>query len=315
MPMKRLAAPPMPTWLSNLVPFQRYRIKLGGYHFHVMEQGEGTPVFLLHGNPTWGFLYHKVAKYLENKPFRLIMPDLLGFGFSDKPRHAELHQFRNHSYWVAWLLEELGCKEMIFVGQDWGGSLGLHAMRHRPQQLSGLVLLNTVISEPRPGFRPTLFHRLSQTPLVSDVIFRGLNFPQSALWVAQGDRKSIRGSTARAYRYPFRHFRDRTAPLAMARMVPDSLDHPTIGPLIETREFVQQYRGPAEIVWGDHDPVLGTVRSWIEKLVPQAGVTRTQAGHFLQEEVPEQIAQAIERVQERRTLPVLDKLILQIATN
>jgi cis-3-alkyl-4-acyloxetan-2-one decarboxylase len=114
--------------------------------------------------------------------------------------------------------------------------------------------------------------------------------------LAQGDRRSIRGDVARAYRVPLADPADRVAPLALARMVPDSLEHPSIAPLRRSHELVEGWQGPAAIVWGDRDPILGRVRTHIERLLPQASVTRTQAGHFLQEEVPDEIAAAVAAV-------------------
>ena len=159
-----------------------------------------------------------------------------------------------------------------------------------------MVVLNTVVSPPRKGFKATAFHRFARMPVASDLAFRVLGFPQGALWAAQGDRSSIRGDVSRAYRFPLRGVRNNAAPLALARMVPDSFDHPSIEPLRRCQEFIETFDGPTSIVWGDKDPVLGTVRGWVEKLMPHAHVTRTSAGHFLQEEVPDEIAAAVLRV-------------------
>jgi haloalkane dehalogenase len=263
-----------------------------------MEGGrpDGRPVLLLHGNPTWGFLWRKVAHGLGDADVRLVMPDLLGLGLSDKPRDFAVHTLEHHGALMRELIERLDLRDLVFVGQDWGGPIGLRALADVPDRLAGLVILNTVVGPPRPGFRPTWFHRLARLPLVSDTLFRGLGFPQVALWIAQGDRTSIRGDVARAYRWPLRGLASNAAPLALARMVPDSLAHESIAPLERCQRVVEGFRGPAAIVWGDRDPVLGTVRSWIEKLLPRATVTRTRAGHFLQEEVPEAIAAAIRDV-------------------
>jgi haloalkane dehalogenase len=84
-------------------------------------------------------------------------------------------------------------------------------------------------------------------------------------------------------------------------MVPDSMEHPSIEPLSRSQAFVEALEGPIRVVWGENDPVLGRVLGWIEKLLPQAVVTRTPAGHFLQEEVPDEIAGAIADVAERAT--------------
>lgn len=297
-PAMRESAPSLPEWLDRLLPggVTRYRIDVGGYFMHVMEVGEGRPVLLLHGNPTWGFLYRRVADALVGEPLRLVIPDLVGLGLSDKPSDASAHQLDNHGGWIARLIEELDLRDLILVGQDWGGPIGYLALHEFPERLGGMVVLNTVPGPPKPGFKATAFHRFARAPVVSDLAFRLLGFPQVALWPVQGDKRSIRGQVARAYRYPLRSVRDNVAPLALARMVPDSFDHPSIPALERSRELVSGWDGPAEIVWGDRDPILGTVRTAFERLLPQARVTRTGAGHFLQEEVPLEIADAIRRV-------------------
>jgi cis-3-alkyl-4-acyloxetan-2-one decarboxylase len=293
--MNRLPAPPLPAWLDAMLPFERYALQVGQYRMHVMETGEGQPVLLLHGNPTWGFLYRKVAAKLAGASLRLIMPDLVGLGLSDKPP-AAAHTLEMHSGQITRLIDALGLDRFIFVGQDWGGPIGGCAIAENPRRCAGLVVLNTVLGPPKPGFRPTAFHRFARMPIVSDLAFRGAGFPQVALWFAQGDRSSIRGAVARAYRYPLRGLRNNAAPLALARMVPDSMEHPSIARLRRCLTWAESFREPSAIVWGDRDPVLGRVRTFIERLLPSAPVTRTQAGHFLQEEVPDEIAAAIRGV-------------------
>jgi len=297
--VERLPAPPLPDWIERqLCPgTRRFLVDVGGYRMHVSEVGEGDPVLLLHGNPTWSFLYRKVAAALAGARLRLVMPDLIGLGFSDRPRSAAEHALDAHAVWIGALVDRLELRDLVFVGHDWGGPIGLRALADRPAAARSLVILNTVVSPPRAGFRPTRFHRFSRVPLVSDVAFRLLGFPQNALHRAQGDPASIRGDVARAYRYPLRRIRDNAAPLALARMVPDGrADHPSLAPLERVQSFVTSFAGPVAIVWGDRDPVLGRLRKRIEALLPKAVVTRTDAGHFLQEEVPEQIAAAIRSV-------------------
>ncbi len=165
--------------------------------------------------------------------------------------------------------------------------------------MAGLVLANTVIGPPRPGFRPTAFHRFARLPVVSDVVFRVAGFPQNAMAWAQGDERSITGDVARAYRWPLRHLADRVAPLALARMVPDSDSHPSVAALRRCQELVEAFAGPMALVWGDRDPILGRVRSFLERHLPAAPVTRTRAGHFLPEEVPDELAAAVRDVTRR----------------
>jgi haloalkane dehalogenase len=295
--MDRLAAPPLPDWLDRQLPFRRYRVSVGEFAMHVMEQGDESarPVLMLHGNPSWSYLWRKVAAELRSEKLRLVMPDLIGLGLSDKPG-AAAHTLENHGRWMGALIDGLGLDRLIFVGQDWGGPVGLRALADRKQRVAGMVILNTVVGPPRPGFKATAFHRFARLPIVSDLAFRWLGLVQRGMAFAQGDRSSIRGEVARAYRWPLRKLRDGAAPLALARMVPDSLSHPTIASLERCQALVEGFRGPVEIVWGDRDPVLGRVRTHLERLLPQAKVTRTGAGHFLQEEVPREIADAIRSV-------------------
>ncbi|MCB9731906.1 MAG: alpha/beta fold hydrolase [Deltaproteobacteria bacterium] len=296
--MERLPAPKLPGFIARQLPdgLERYRVDVGGARMHVMEVGRGRPLLMLHGNPTWGFLWRKVVRELDLSRFRVILPDLIGLGYSDHPTDARAHTLDQHIAWLGALLDGLDLDELVFVGQDWGGPIGLGALYERRDLARGLVILNTAISPPRLGFKETAFHRFARTPVVADVAFRLLGFPQVNLNVAQGDKKSITGGAAWAYRLPLLDPRRNAAPLAMARMVPNGPDHVSIPALERVHAFVSGFTGPAEIVWGDRDPVLGRARGWVEKNLPQARVTRTKAGHFLQEEVPGEIAAAIARV-------------------
>ena len=211
---------------------------------HVMETGRGRPVLMVHGNPTWGFLYRKVAMCLQGQGLRLIMPDLIGFGLSDKPRDFAAHTIRNHSKWLGSLIDQLDLHDVTLVCQDWGGAIGVHPFTTRQDRLGAMVVLNTVLDAPPPGFKPTAFHRFSHMPLVSDFVFRVLPLPQAALHLAQGDKSSIRGNVARAYRYPFRQFATgwpRWRPLAWRSI---AMGHPSIPALEECAAFVRQLRWP-----------------------------------------------------------------------
>ena len=299
--MTKLKAPELPAWLQEMVPFERYLVDVGGYRMHVMEAGDpaGQPVLAVHGNPTWGALYRKVAHELEGSGMRVIMPDLIGLGFSDKPGSASAHTLDNHGTWMGRLIDALDLRDVILVGQDWGGPVGFYPMATRRDRVHGMVILNTVIGPPKPGFRPTAFHRFAAAPGLSDFVFRVLGFPQVNLNMAQGDKRSMSGDVGRMYRYPLKGLSQNIAPLALARMVPSALDHPSIAALDRCFGFVSAFKGPAAIVWGDQDPILGGVRSHVERTLPHATIARTKAGHFLQEEVPEVIAASIEDVAQR----------------
>lgn len=134
---------------------------------------------------------------------------------------------------------------------------------------------------------------------MSDVAFRLFNFPVPVLGLTQADPASLSGEVARAYAWPLRHVRDRAAPLALARMVPNHPEHPTLAELTEGEAWLRAFPGPVELVWGTKDPILGRALKRHREALPHAPVTELPAGHFLQEEQPEAIAAAIRRVAAR----------------
>lgn len=300
--MKPGEAPQMPEWIEDMLPagHLRYSLSVEASHsLHVMETGSGFPVLMVHGNPTWGFLYRQIVGLLGADAFRCITPDLIGLGFSSKPRRMDAHTLANHARWLGAAIDALELDGLIFVGQDWGGPIGLRALADRPHLVKGMVILNTVVAPPRPGFRPTAFHRFANMPIISNLAFQWAGFPQNLLHKVQSDPASIAGKVAKAYQYPLKKRKDRMAPLALARMVPGQKDHPSIPELDLCRNFVENFKGALEIVWGTGDPILGRALKRTREVLPNAPVTETRAGHFLQEEVPDQIAEAILRVSEK----------------
>lgn len=295
--------PPLPGFLTAEMPLRRraYRLEHGddaGKLVHFVDHGpeRARPALFVHGNPTWSFLWRKVIAALPE--LRCIAPDLLGFGLSDRLARLEDHTIERHAAAVAELVTALDLRNLVLVGQDWGGPIGVLAASLVPDRIAAVVLGNTSVLVPANP-RGTLFHRFARVPVLSDVVFRGLGFPQNLLAVAQGDRSSIRGATARAYTYPLRSLADRVGPLALARMVPDGPHHPSLPALRRGEAWVLGFTGPVALVWGERDPILGKALGRHQKAFPRATVTVTQAGHFLQEEVPEEIAAAVEDVIER----------------
>ncbi|MGH1342150.1 MAG: alpha/beta fold hydrolase [Nannocystales bacterium] len=296
-------APPLPRWLDEMLPVQRCTFELeegpyAGRAMHVLDEGppDAPAVVLVHGNPTWSFLWRKVIAALPG--FRCVAPDLLGFGLSARLRSAVDHTIVNHAETLVALINALVPGPFIVVGQDWGGPLAVQLARALPDRVRGIVLGNTAVFVPsRP--RGSSFHAFARLPVVSDLAFRGLGFPQNAMWAVQGDRRSIRGRVAKAYRWPLRRPADRVGPLALARMVPDGPEHPSMTALREGGAWLSEFEGPTGLVWGSRDPILGRALRRHERELPRAELTVTDAGHFLQEEVPEAIAAAIASVHAR----------------
>jgi pimeloyl-ACP methyl ester carboxylesterase len=289
----------LPAYIARLYPHRSHFAATGLGRMHYIEEGAGRPVLLLHGNPTWSFLYRKVLAGLAGSPYRVVAPDLIGLGLSAKPRELSVHTLRRHGESVLELVQGLDLKDVVLVVQDWGGPIGAWMAARAEGRITGLVVMNTALLKPE-RFRTTAFHRFAQLPVVSDVAFRLFNFPLPVLGRTQGDPSSISGDVARAYAWPLRRLVDRAAPLALARMVPNHPEHPTVAELTEGDAWARSFSGPVELVWGVKDPILGRALRRHRELFPRARVTETSAGHFLQEEVPEDIVAAIRRVADAR---------------
>ncbi|NCG21552.1 MAG: alpha/beta fold hydrolase [Rhodobacterales bacterium] len=291
-------APELPRWLKPHLPFKRRMAHTDRGQIHFIDHGEGRPVFLMHGNPTWSFLWRKVIARLEG--FRCVAPDLLGLGLSHKPLRTREHSLKGHILVMSQLVRALDLQDAIFVGQDWGGPVAAGVAEQCQDRVHGVVFANTGVIRPRRPIKTKAFHRFSHAPVVSDVVFRGLGFPQNILHRVQGDRASIGRLERKAYRWPLRKIHQRAAPLALARMVPNGESHPTTATMDRIGGWVESWKGPAALVWGVRDPILGRGLRRHREALPQAKVWETQAGHFLQEEVPTPIAEAIRTVHDWR---------------
>lgn len=285
--------PALPEWLASELPFRRRLFHNGPHTIHFIDQGEGPPALLQHGNPTWCYLWRKVVPLLREGGLRVIAPDLVGLGLSDKPSDASLHTLPFHALQISALVDALDLRDLVIVGQDWGGPILAMVAALRPGLVRGAVFANTSLAAPRRAPKLSWFHRVSRMPVVSDVFFRYLNLPVELMDMVQGDRASISVLQKRAYRYPLRRLADRVAPLALARMVPDRLDHPTVASMAQVEHWAGAFRGPVRLVWGCRDPIMGPALRGMRRVLLEPPVVETDAGHFLQEEVPQVLAAAV----------------------
>ena len=285
----------IPEWLLRELPYNHYDISIGTKKMHVMEKGSGKPIVLVHGNPMWGYLYKKVLDQLDNVSARLIVPDLIGFGFSDKIKISE-HSLEAHTEWMSNFFKTIKEDSVGLVIHDWGGMIGVAGAMRAGKKIDGLVVMNTSLTAPKDGFNPTWFHGLSQAPIISDLLFRIFHFPQSYLKLFEGIPNSYSKKDLKSYKYPFRKFKDNIGPLALARMVPNNMNHPSVPIEKEVEEFLKLYKGPAEIVWGMNDSVMWKLRRRTERLLPQAKTVKTDAGHFVQQESPEKVVESIKKI-------------------
>jgi haloalkane dehalogenase len=289
---------PLPDYAAKHVTdgYKSYFVEVEpGIKVHVLEVGSGFPVFLLHGNPTSGFLYRKVVEQLPTDRLRLIMPTLVGLGFSSKIP-ASQHTLENHMRWINSVLVQLRLTKLVYIGQDWGGPVGMGALSLSPNLLKGAVLLNTGFNAPTEKMDLSTIHATVKTPIVGELMLEVIASVFDRLHRVQGDPASISAEVGNLYGSPVMDSGNDKAPLAMMRMVPDGPDHPSAAAMRTIERYVQGLDIPAEIVWGMNDPILGKGLSAMQNNFPKAPVTETQAGHFLQEEVPVEIAAALLRV-------------------
>ena len=294
---------PLPIYASNMVDsnYKSYFIEVEqGLKVHVIEAGEGFPVFLMHGNPTSGFLYRKVVEKLPLNKVRVIMPTSLGLGFSSKIPASE-HTAENHIYWINKVLKELELKELVYAGQDWGGPIGMGALSLSPGLLKGAVLLNTGFNAPKVNADLSPAHALVKTPVIGELLLEVIFSIFKRLKSVQGNPDSWTSEVAELYGRPVYESGNSKAPLAMMRMVPDGPNHQSAPSMRQIEEYVNTLEIPAEIVWGENDPILGRALPIMQQNFPNARLTKTTAGHFLQEEVPNEIAEALIRVIEEVT--------------
>jgi haloalkane dehalogenase len=265
---------------------------------HYVDQGprEGRPVVLVHGNPTWGFLYRNFVGRLADAGHRVIVPDHLGFGRSEKPARAELYRIPAHVGRLDALLESLDLSEATVVPQDWGGPIGLSWAVAHPQRVAGLFILNTYAHRP-PGKVPLpLPLRLFRTPGVGEVMVKGLGLFHRVFLFRAGvvHHERLTPEVKRAYLAPHPSWSSRTGVLVFPREIPSGPEGPVsdlLAPLEQGLEREFRHK-PVKIVWAMKD--VAFTPQMLEQLwlrtFPDAQVVRLEdAGHYLQEDAHERI--------------------------
>jgi haloalkane dehalogenase len=266
-------------------PFAPHRLDLDGRELHYVDEGRGKPVLLLHGEPTSSFLWRKIIPQL---PGRVVAPDLIGFGRSDKPEDASWYTYDRHVESVAQLVQELDLTGLTLVVHDWGGPIGLRVAVEHEERVERLVILNTGVGG---GSAP------SETWLRFRAVVRELGGALDiGRLVEAGTTQGLPDEVRAAYDAPFPTPGSKAGVLAFPELVPTEPDHPNTAPLNAVRDALRRWEKPALIVWGADDAVLpvGIAHALVE-LIPGARgpVLIEGASHFLQEDRPDEVAEAI----------------------
>jgi haloalkane dehalogenase len=269
--------------------FEPHYVEQDGLRMHYVDEGHGDPVLLLHGEPTWAYLYRKVIPQLTPVA-RVVAPDYFGFGRSDKPTDRDWYSYDAHTESIVRLLDELDLSNVTVVMQDWGGPIGFRVAVEHPDRVSRLVVLNTGIYSGRPpgetwlrfrelvrstgtAFEPGRLIRLTcTTPLPDDVLA--------------------------AYDAPFPEPESKTGVLMFPELVPDDEAHPSAGAMLAVRDQLKTWVQPALVFFGDSDPIFAPrVAERLAELIPGAELQEpvAGAGHFLQEDAGDEVGQRIAR--------------------
>jgi haloalkane dehalogenase len=269
--------------------FEPHYLEQDGLRLHYVDEGDGDPVLLLHGEPTWAYLYRKVIPELTAVA-RAVAPDYFGFGRSDKPVERDWYSYDAHCASIARFVDELDLREVTVVMQDWGGPIGFRLAVERPDRVSRLVVLNTGIYSGRPPGETWLRFR--------ELVRRtGTDF-QAGQLIRLTCTTELPDDVVAAYDAPFPAPQSKTGVLMYPELVPDSDGHPSARTMLEVRDKLSTWEKPALVFFSDSDPIFSPrVAERLAELIPGAELQEpvAGAGHFLQEDAGEEVGQRIAR--------------------
>jgi haloalkane dehalogenase len=268
-------------------PFAPHYADVDGLRMHYIDEGEGDPVLLLHGEPTWSFLYRRMVPPLAAGA-RVVAPDYLGFGRSDKPVDRDWYSYDAHYGSLERLVEQLDLRRLTVVMQDWGGPLGARLAATQPDRVARLVVMNTGFYSGRPPSETWLRFR--------DLVRRtGEEFDPGRL-IQLTSVHDLDDDVVAAYNAPFPTPPSKTGVLMFPELVPTEPDHRSAPAMLRVRDALGSWSKPTLVLFGDSDPIFSVrVAERIAAFIPGAGPAQTvaNAGHFLQEDAGEEVGSRI----------------------
>ncbi|MGY1720934.1 haloalkane dehalogenase [Blastococcus sp. SYSU DS0552] len=251
---------------------------------------DGETVLLLHGEPSWSFLYRRLIPVLVDAGLRVVAPDLVGFGRSDKPVDRAAYTYARHVEWMRQaLLDELGLRDVTLVGQDWGGLIGLRLVAENPDRFPRVVVANTGL--------PTGDQKMSEAFLAWQRFSQESPEFQIGRIVGNGTVGGLAPEVVAAYDAPFPDDRYTAGARQFPALVPTSPDDPAAAANRAAWEVLSRWEKPFLTAFSDGDPITGGGERVFQKLVPGAhGMPHTRlagGGHFLQEDVGPELARVV----------------------
>lgn len=274
---------------SELYPFAAHYFSRDGVRQHYLDEGEGEPVVMVHGNPTWSFFFRELVKVVARER-RVIVPDHVGCGMSDKPQRYP-YTLGTHIDNLESLLDHLGLTGVSLVVHDWGGGIGMGWATRHPGRVRRLVVLNSAAW--LAGRAPWRI-RICRSSLVGGFLVRGLNgFVRAALRMAAAKPERMTPAVRAGYLAPYDSYATRVAVHRFVQDIPVNPAVPSYSVLQEMDERLPLLADkPMLICWGDQDFCFTPhfLQSWCTRF-PHAKVHRfADAGHYLLEDAHERIA-------------------------
>lgn len=272
-------------------PFDPHYLEVGdGLRMHYVDEGppDGPVVLLLHGEPTWSYLYRKMVPPIAEAGFRVVAPDLIGFGKSDKPTRIKDYSYARHQAWLLSCMDALGLDQITLFAQDWGSLLGLRIAGEQPERFARIMIGNGML--PTGDIEvPRAFHLWKAFSKYSPW------FPIGQI-IGRSTVKDVPADVVAAYDAPFPNRRYKAGARAFPSLVPVTPDDPATPANRRAWETLGRFEKPFLCVFGRNDPVLGKGdRPLIEHIPGAEGQPhdRIRGGHFIQEDEGPELARRL----------------------
>lgn len=274
--------------------FDPHYAEIDGYRVHYLDEGprDGEVVLMLHGEPTWSYLYRKMIPVLNEAGLRCIVPDLIGFGRSDKPTSMDTHTYKFHVDAMTKLVEHLDLQNATFFGQDWGGLIGLRVVAENEERFARVVIANTGLPTGANTGIGASEAFMRWKAMNQAMIDRG-DIPVGTMVSGSVNDPSVKD----AYDAPFPTPEYKAGPLIMPQHVPVTPDDPAREANEAAWDVFRNWDKPFLTAFSDGDPITRGGEAVFQNEIPgakgQNHTTIKDAGHFLQEQKGQELANVI----------------------
>jgi pimeloyl-ACP methyl ester carboxylesterase len=280
----------LPAAIRSQWPYSPRFARVNGWRMHYIDEGAGDPVVLLHGNPTWGFLYRDVIAPLIRSGRRVIVPDMIGFGLSEKSSREQAHSLDGHTANLTALMRQLDLKRIALVCHDWGGPTGLSFAMSNPDRIRALIVMSTwAWPLPPAEFHTRIFPwRMAHAPLVGPYLMGRHNaLARRGIYLSVVDREKFKRTAQAAYDAVLPDPQDRLLTWTWPRWIPLDQSARAFDRFVWLERKLSQSKLPTMIIWGREDDVFdaATFSDRFKRLLPHAEGPHLVTGrHFLQED-------------------------------